>query len=168
MKFNFSKSLKKLNGETVPKRSLVGGLGKIEQAEVQKLLDAVQAVGLPAPIVQSVVENALNASDDQLTLGECLITLLLEGVEEGSRTPDGRVIPKRVEPRDKILRGKLAEKLWDGGVVDLTDDERALCKTIAASCLGTELAFVIDKMLDQPLVEPATEPAVKLDETAAK
>jgi hypothetical protein len=152
MKFDFDRELTRLDGGTVPARALLGGFGKLEGELVEKIGNALLGAGLSHEAVRRIVDVALNEADEPLTLGVALRTLLLEGVEEQSRTPDGRVVPKQIDPKDKIARGKLAEKIWSGGIVELTDEERSMVKELASRVCGIELAYFIHRELDNPVV----------------
>ncbi len=153
MKFDFDRKLKKFSGEYVPTRAFMGGLGETEQAKIQEVADALAKAEFSPDSTKLVLETLMNANDEPLTLGELLKTILLEGIEEKSRTSDGRIIPKQVEPRAKIRRGKLAEKIWDGGIVEISDKERSLAKDLAAAILGPELAYLAHRALDKPIVD---------------
>ena len=153
MRFDFDKKLKKLNGDQLPMRFLIGGAGKLGEDKTQEIAKALVGCGISGDMAKHITEVALNENDEPLTLGEASKSLLLEGVEESGRTPEGRPIPKQVEGRDKIARGKLAEKIWDGGVVEISDKERTMVKDLAAAICTTELAFLIDRALDRPVVD---------------
>lgn len=152
MRFDFDQVLKKFNGDFVPVRALKGGLGDSEQEKVQEVGDALSKLGLSSESIQRVLELGMNANDEPLTLRETLVTILIEGIEEKGRTPDGHIIPKQIEGRAKIRRGKLAEKIWDGGIVDIDDKERSLAKDTAAAILGTELAYLVYRAFEKPVV----------------
>ena len=164
MRFDFDKKIKKLNGDQLPMRFLIGGAGKLGEDKTLEIAKALVGCGISGDMAKHITEVALNENDDPLTLGEASKSLLLEGVEESGRTPEGRPIPKQVEGRDKIARGKLASKIWDGGVVEISDKQRTMIKDLAAAICTTELAFLIDRALDRPVVEEESEESEEKDE----
>lgn len=79
--------------------------------------------------------------------------VLLEVNDVDTDRPDaqGRPTPKILTGEDKFKRFKLAEKLQEGGVMELEDDERALIRRLVGIGFNAEAVGVIWNLLDNPL-----------------
>lgn len=88
----------------------------------------------------------------------CMLALLdVNELDETRRDERGNFMEKIISGEEKFQKWQLAQKIKDGGIVELEDGERALIRRLVGVSLNAETVGVVWSLLDKPISEPSKE-----------